>query len=49
MNKMIISVLAKDRPGIIASMATDLCDLGCNLENVNQNDPAEPVCRLLCH
>ena len=36
MNKMIISVLAKDRPGIIASMATDLCDLGCNLENVNQ-------------
>ncbi len=36
MNKMIISVLAQDRPGIIASVTTDLCDLGCNLENVNQ-------------
>ncbi|NDY72695.1 amino acid-binding protein [Desulfobacter hydrogenophilus] len=36
MNKMIISVLAKDRPGIIASVTSDLCDLGCNLENVNQ-------------
>lgn len=36
MNKMIISVLAKDRPGIIARVTADLCDLGCNLENVNQ-------------
>lgn len=36
MNKMIISVLAKDRPGIIASVTSDLYDLGCNLENVNQ-------------
>ncbi len=36
MNKMIISVLAQDRPGIIASVTSDLCDLGCNLENVNQ-------------
>ncbi|WP_321493070.1 ACT domain-containing protein [uncultured Desulfobacter sp.] len=36
MNKMIISVLAKDRPGIIASVTADLCDLGCNLKNVNQ-------------
>ena len=36
MNKMIISVLAQDRPGIIASVTSDMCDLGCNLENVNQ-------------
>jgi len=36
MNKMIISVLAQDRPGIIANITSDLCDLGCNLENVNQ-------------
>ena len=36
MNKMIISVLAKDRPGIIASVTSDLYNLGCNLENVNQ-------------
>ena len=36
MNKMIISVLAQDRPGIIASVTSNLCDLGCNLENVNQ-------------
>ena len=36
MNKMIISVLAKDRPGIIASVTSDLYELGCNLENVNQ-------------
>lgn len=36
MNKMIISVLAKDRPGIIASITSNLYELGCNLENVNQ-------------
>ncbi len=36
MNKLIISVLGKDRPGIIAQVTTDLYDLACNLENVNQ-------------
>ncbi len=36
MNKLIITVLGKDRPGIIAAVAKSLYDLGCNLENVNQ-------------
>ena len=36
MNKLIITVLAKDRPGIIAQVTTDLFELSCNLENVNQ-------------
>ena len=36
MNKLIITVLAKDRPGIIARVSTDLFELDCNLENVNQ-------------
>ncbi len=36
MNKLIITVLAKDRPGIIAQVTTDLFDLSCNLENANQ-------------
>jgi len=36
MNKLIITVLGKDRPGIIARVSQDLFELGCNLENVNQ-------------
>lgn len=36
MNKVIITVLGKDRPGIISLVATCLYELGCNLENVNQ-------------
>ncbi|MEH0021971.1 MAG: ACT domain-containing protein [Desulfobacter sp.] len=36
MNKLMITVLAKDRPGIIARVTIDLFELGCNLENVNQ-------------
>lgn len=36
MNKLIITVLAKDRPGIISQVTTDLFELDCNLENVNQ-------------
>jgi len=36
MSKLIITVLAKDRPGIIAQVSSDLFDLECNLENVNQ-------------
>ncbi len=36
MNKLIITVLGKDRPGIISQISTILYDLDCNLENVNQ-------------
>ena len=36
MDKLIISVLGKDRPGIIAAISKSLYTLGCNLENVNQ-------------
>jgi glycine cleavage system transcriptional repressor len=36
MNKQIITVLAKDRPGIIARVTQLLFELDCNLENVNQ-------------
>ncbi len=36
MNKIIITVLGKDRPGIISLVSTGLYELGCNLENVNQ-------------
>jgi glycine cleavage system transcriptional repressor len=36
MTKLIITVLGKDRPGIIARVSQDLFDLDCNLENVNQ-------------
>ncbi|MDY0375284.1 MAG: ACT domain-containing protein [Desulfobacterium sp.] len=36
MNKLIITILGKDRPGIIAATATCLYKLDCNLENVNQ-------------
>jgi glycine cleavage system transcriptional repressor len=36
MDRLIITVLGKDRPGIIAATAKSLYDLDCNLENVNQ-------------
>ena len=36
MNKTIITVLGKDRPGIIASVSTCLYELDCNVENANQ-------------
>lgn len=36
MDKLIITVLGKDRPGIIAAISKSLYTLGCNLENVNQ-------------
>lgn len=36
MNKLIITVLAKDRPGIIATITNILYEQDCNLENVNQ-------------
>ncbi|BBO80330.1 glycine cleavage system protein R [Desulfosarcina ovata] len=36
MQKMIISVLGKDRPGIIAAVTRILFELDCNIENVSQ-------------
>ena len=36
MNKVIITVLGKDRPGIISVISNILYKLGCNLENANQ-------------
>ncbi len=36
MNKLIITVLGKDRPGIISQISTILYEHSCNLENVNQ-------------
>ncbi|MBU8848374.1 MAG: ACT domain-containing protein [Desulfobacterales bacterium] len=36
MNKFIITVLGKDKPGIISRISNILYDLGCNLENANQ-------------
>ena len=36
MKKMIISILGKDRPGIIAAVTRILFELDCNIENVSQ-------------
>jgi glycine cleavage system transcriptional repressor len=36
MKKVIVTVLGKDRPGIISLISNHLYDLDCNLENVNQ-------------
>ncbi len=36
MNKFMITVLGKDRPGIISLVSNSLYEQGCNLENVNQ-------------
>lgn len=36
MQKTIISVLGKDRPGIIAAVTRILFEAGCNIENVSQ-------------
>jgi glycine cleavage system transcriptional repressor len=36
MEKLIITVLGKDRPGIIARVSASLYALDCNLQNVNQ-------------
>ncbi len=36
MDKIIITVLGKDRPGIIASVSKSLYLMDCNLQNVNQ-------------
>lgn len=36
MQKMILSVIGGDRPGIVAYVAQTLADLNCNIENVSQ-------------
>jgi glycine cleavage system transcriptional repressor len=36
MNKVILSVLGHDRPGIVAAVAKALFEHGCNIENVSQ-------------
>lgn len=36
MKKIIISVLGHDRPGIIATVANELFESGCNIEDVSQ-------------
>lgn len=36
MEKLIITVLGHDRPGIIAAISKSLYDLECNIENVSQ-------------
>jgi glycine cleavage system transcriptional repressor len=36
MHKAILSVLGRDRPGIVAAVARTLFDQGCNIENVSQ-------------
>jgi glycine cleavage system transcriptional repressor len=36
MNKVILSVLGNDRPGIVAAVAKILFELNCNIENVSQ-------------
>jgi len=36
MNKVILSVLGHDRPGIVAAVTGILFDLNCNIENVSQ-------------
>ncbi len=36
MNKFIITVLGKDKPGIISLISNSLYELGCNLDNANQ-------------
>ncbi|MBF0203048.1 MAG: amino acid-binding protein [Desulfamplus sp.] len=36
MNKIVVTILGKDRPGIIASVSKSLYQMDCNLQNVNQ-------------
>ncbi|MBF0573858.1 MAG: amino acid-binding protein, partial [Desulfamplus sp.] len=36
MDKIIVTVIGKDRPGIIASVSKSLYIMDCNLQNVNQ-------------
>jgi glycine cleavage system transcriptional repressor len=36
MSKAILSILGRDRPGIVAAVARVLCEHNCNIENVSQ-------------
>ncbi len=36
MQKLVLSVLGKDRPGIVAEIASVLCSLDCNIEDCSQ-------------
>lgn len=36
MNKVFISVIGRDRPGILAALSGTLLDLDCNIENISQ-------------
>ncbi|MCU0559022.1 MAG: ACT domain-containing protein [Desulfobacterales bacterium] len=36
MSKAILSVLGRDRPGIVAAVSRALCEQSCNIENVSQ-------------
>ena len=36
MNKVFISIIGRDRPGILAALSTCLQELGCNIENISQ-------------
>jgi glycine cleavage system transcriptional repressor len=38
MNKAILSVLGRDRPGIVATVSRALFELNCNIENVSQTN-----------
>ncbi|MBN1140874.1 MAG: amino acid-binding protein, partial [Deltaproteobacteria bacterium] len=36
MRKLVLSVLGKDRPGIVSKVAASLAALGCNIEDCSQ-------------
>ncbi|RPJ71925.1 MAG: ACT domain-containing protein [Desulfobacteraceae bacterium] len=36
MSKAILSILGRDRPGIVAAVSRVLCEQNCNIENVSQ-------------
>ncbi len=36
MDKFIITVLGKDRPGIVAAVSKSLYHMECNIQNINQ-------------
>lgn len=36
MDKLIITVLGKDRPGIVAAVSKSLYEMECNIQNINQ-------------
>ena len=36
MEKVVISVLGRDRPGIVATVSRTLSESGCNIEDISQ-------------